>query len=251
MVESFRKRLVGGDLLLGTIVSLPSSEVAELLAHLGFDWLFIDMEHGALDILTAQKMLQAASPFIPCAVRPPSSDEVWIKKCLDIGPSGIVVPLIKSKEEAADVIQRAKYPPLGSRSVGIGRAHTYGVQFQEYIATANEDVAVILQIEHIDAVENIDEIVKISGIDGFFVGPYDLSASMGKIGKVEDDDVQEAIARVRDSAAAANIPIGIFTATGTGAKPYIEQGYRLMASGLDSMLLAGAAKELLSSMQPD
>jgi 2-dehydro-3-deoxyglucarate aldolase len=249
MIETFRRRLSRGDLLLGTMVSIASPEVAEILALAGFDWLFIDMEHGAIDIATAQQMLQAAGPGKPGVVRTPSRDEVWIKKCLDIGASGIIVPQVKSADDAERVIQFSRYPPLGSRSVGISRAHGYGTGFRDYVARANDEIAVILQIEHIEAVRNIEPIVKVQGIDALFVGPYDLSGSMGKIGEVNDPDVQEAIARVRDCASRAEVPLGIFALTPDSARAFIEAGFTLIAAGMDSMLLADAAREMLAPLR--
>ena len=138
MAVSFNERLRNEETLIGTIVSVPSPEVAEVLSLAGFDWLFIDMEHGAIDITAAQHMLQAADAVTPCLIRVPSQEEVWIKKCLDMGAAGIIVPHVNSADEARRVLAWAKYPPRGSRSVGIGRAHGYGPRFLDYMNRANE-----------------------------------------------------------------------------------------------------------------
>jgi 2-dehydro-3-deoxyglucarate aldolase len=233
--------------LVGTVLTLPSTEIAEILCSAGFDWLFIDLEHSTLGIKDAQAILQAVLPQVPCVVRVPLNDEIWIKKSLDIGASGIVVPQILSAEEAARAVRWCKYPPEGSRSVGIARAQGYGSRFNQYVATANMDTAVILQIEHIAAIQNIEAIIGIPGIDCLFIGPYDLSASMGKMGQVNDPDVQHAISKVKKCADDASIPTGIFGITPEAVKPYIEDGYTLIAIGIDTMIFGEAAKKIVDT----
>ena len=248
MASSFRQQLAQRQRLVGTLITLPSLEISEILSSSGFDWLFVDLEHSAMSVKDAQAILQAAHANAACVVRVPTNDEVWFKKCLDIGADGIIVPLIKTAEAAADAVRCCKYPPEGTRSVGIGRAHGYGPNFQGYVSSANEEIAVILQIEHIDAVNNIDAIVNVPGIDALFVGPYDLSASMGKMGQVADPDVLDAIQKVKACADQANIPLGIFGATVDAVTPYIEAGYTLIAVSIDTMLLGGAAKEITDAL---
>jgi 2-dehydro-3-deoxyglucarate aldolase/4-hydroxy-2-oxoheptanedioate aldolase len=251
MVSSFqlRQKLEEGKPLIGTVQTLNSPEVTEILAAVGFDWLFIDLEHSILDIEGAQRILQAAGPGCPCIIRPPSQDEVWIKKILDTGAAGIIVPRVKSAEEAARIVKCSKYPPEGDRSVGLSRAHGYGLSFQEYVDSANREIAVILQIEHIDAVREIETIVKIPGIDGLFVGPYDLSGSMGKIGQVNDPEVQQQIQRVRQVCLGANMVLGIFTTKPEDVKPLIEKGFTLIALGIDTMLMGQYLGQLVQSVK--
>jgi len=232
-----------GDLLLGTIITVASPEIVEIFSMSGFDWLFVDLEHSTLSINDAQRIVQIVSPQIPCCVRVPSNDEFWIKKALDIGVSGIIVPQIKTVGDAKQAVRLCKYPPEGTRSVGIARAQGYGQNCKTYIESANDEIAVILQIEHIDAVDEIANILKVPGIDCVFVGPYDLTGSMGKIGLIGDPDVQNAISKVRKRAVQAEVSLGIFGATPEAAKPFIHQGYNLIAIGIDTMLIAKAAKE--------
>ena len=211
----------------------------------GFEWIFIDLEHSVMSVKDAQLIMQAASSETQCLVRVPTIDKVWIKQVLDIGPSGIIIPQVKNADEVAEVVRLCKYPPEGSRSVGIARAQGYGEKFQEYIGSANENTAIIIQIEHVDAVENIEEIVKVSGIDCLFIGPYDLSTSMGKTGLTTDPDVQNAISKVKKFAERANIPLGIFGSTTEAVLPYIQGGYTLIAVGMDTMLITDAAKKIV------
>ena len=251
MNHRFKERLQRGETLLGTIISLPSLEVAEIMANAGFDWLFVDMEHSTLGFEMTQHILQAVDSKTTCVVRVPSPHEAWFKKCLDMGAGGIMVPQVNSAEQAQSVVKACRYPPEGERSVGIARAHGYGMAFGEYMEQANAELAVILQVEHVDSVSNIDTIVQVPGIDALFVGPYDLSASLGKTGKVDDPEVRDAISRVRENALAARVPLGIFGANPDSVKEHIESGYRLVAVGMDSLLLGQAADALISSFPRD
>lgn len=243
MKMSFKRKLIRGDLLVGTIITLPSPEITEIFCLSGFDWLFVDLEHSALNIKDAQVILQAASE-VPCVIRVASGEEVRIKKALDIGASGIIVPRIRTTEAAEMSVRLCKYPPEGIRSVGISRAQQYGQNFQEYITSANDKTAVVIQIEHIDAVNDIENILSISGIDALFIGPYDLSASMGKTGDITDPDVQNAILHVKNCAERAKIPLGIFGVTADALNPYIQSGYTLLAVSMDTMLVGNAAKNI-------
>lgn len=249
MNASFKKKLIEKELLLGTILTLPSTEIVEIICQAGVDWLFIDLEHSALSIRDAQLMLQVAGPEIPGLIRVPSNDDVWIKKALDIGATGIIVPQVNTAAGAQRAVQFCKYPPEGSRSVGIARAQGYGDKFQEYVASANSDIAVVIQIEHIDAVANIDKILAVPGIDSLFVGPYDLSASMGKTGLTTDPEVQAAISKMKQAATRANIPLGIFGPTAEAVSHYIQDGYTLIAVGIDTMLIGKAAKEMVAALK--
>jgi len=249
MNNLFKKRLIQGDLQIGTIVTLPSTEVAEVLCLAGFDWLFVDLEHSAMGVQDAQAILQAASPKVPCVIRVPAIDEVWIKKCLDAGAAGIIVPQIRTSEDAGRAVQLCRYPPVGSRGVGIARAQAYGAGFTDYVARANDEIAVVVQIEHVDAVANLDSIISVPGIDALFVGPYDLSGSMGKLGQVKDPEVQAAIAQVKLTAGRAGIPLGIFGTTAEAVMPHIADGYKLIAVGTDAVMLGAMARETLATLR--
>ncbi|MCA9072173.1 MAG: 2,4-dihydroxyhept-2-ene-1,7-dioic acid aldolase, partial [Planctomycetaceae bacterium] len=165
MHKSFRQDLRDHKLLLGTMVTLPTPATAELLADLGFDWLFIDGEHGPLDTAEILALLQTVGDKSACVVRVPVAEETPIKKVLDLGATGIIAPQVNTAEHAANVVKWSRYAPQGSRGVGLARAHGYGMQFQEYVESANDRVAVIVQAEHVQAVENIESIVQVEGID--------------------------------------------------------------------------------------
>jgi 2-keto-3-deoxy-L-rhamnonate aldolase RhmA len=234
--------------LVGTIVSLASPEVAEVLSAAGFDWLFIEAEHGPLEALTIQRILQGAGST-PCLVRLAGSDDIWIKQALDVGAAGIIAPLVNSAERAAQVVSWAKYAPFGTRGVGVGRAHGYGFNFQEYVSSANDETVVVVQAEHIDAVNNLEAIVQVPGVDGVLVGPYDLSASLGRIGEMTHPDVVSAIERVTQVCRAADMPLGIFGMSAEAVKPYVERGYTLITVGIDTVLLGNAARQMLKQIK--
>src|SRR6185436_3222645 len=164
MAHSFRSRLRAGETLFAPLMTLNSPAVAELMAEAGFDWLFIDAEHSTLDASQMQSLLQAAGST-PCVIRLTSGDDVPIKKALDIGAAGIIVPQVNSADQARRIVQSAKYAPIGQRGLGIARAHRYGLKVREYMQSANEDTAVIVQAEHRDAVADIEAIVRVDGVD--------------------------------------------------------------------------------------
>lgn len=234
--------------MIGVIISLPSPDIAEALSRCGFDWLFIDMEHGSIDFSVLSDLLRAAQPATPCAIRIPAIDEVWTKRCLDLGADGLIVPQIRTPEEAHRIVRWSKYPPQGERSVGIARAHGYGAAFTDYVARANDDVAVILQVEHIEAIRQIDSLLSVAGVDAVFVGPYDLSASMGRIGQVDDPEVTGAVDRVREASRAAGMPTGIFAPSIPAARAHASSGDTLLAVGIDIQMLAEAAVDRIASL---
>jgi 2-keto-3-deoxy-L-rhamnonate aldolase RhmA len=229
-------------------MTLNSPAVAELMAEAGFDWLFIDAEHSTLDTSQMQSLLQA-SALTPCVIRLAAGDDVPIKKALDIGAAGIIVPQVNSADHARRIVQSAKYAPVGQRGLGIARAHRYGLKVREYMQTANDDTAVIVQAEHRDAVTNIEAIVRVEGVDGVLIGPYDLSASLGVPGAVDHPDVRAAIERARTSCQAAGVAIGIFGLTADAVRPYMEKGFTMIVAGVDTVLLGNAATALVSALR--
>ena len=249
MTDSFRSRLLRGDTLIGTMVTLPTAATAEILADTGFDWLFIDGEHGPLEFSDILSILQAVGHKIPCIVRVPAGDEVPIKKVLDLGADGIIAPQVNTAQQAADVVRFARYAPQGGRGVGLARAQGYGARFQEYLDSANDNVAVIVQAEHADAVKNIDAIINVPGVDAIQLGPYDLSASLGKMGMIDDPVVTAAIDRITDACQSAGMRLGQFGVTVGAVRPYIKKGYSLITAGVDTLFLGSAAKRMLTELR--
>jgi 2-dehydro-3-deoxyglucarate aldolase/4-hydroxy-2-oxoheptanedioate aldolase len=249
MYEFFFDRLKNGELLLGTILTMPSPETAELLSKAGFDWLFVDMEHTSIGVKDVQRILQAVGQEFPCLVRVPILDEVWIKKVLESGPTGIIVPHVNTPEEVEKILGWSKYPPAGTRSVGVSRAQGYGLSLQDYVSKANQTLIVLPQVEHIEAVRNLDSFVKIPGLSAIFVGPHDLSGSIGKLGQVEDPEVFGLIQDVQALCTKAGVVTGIFGMDAEAAKPYIDIGYSLVAVGTDTSHLIKSAQDTLQSLR--
>jgi 2-keto-3-deoxy-L-rhamnonate aldolase RhmA len=249
MKSDFRTRLRRGDRLLGTLVTLPCPSATEVLAGVGFDWLFIDCEHGPLETVDVLGILQAAADRVACLVRVPQGNEVAIKKVLDLGADGVIVPQVNTAQQAADVVRFCRYAPQGARGVGLARAHGYGLAFQAYMETANDRVSVVVQAEHALAAENIESIVKLDGIDAVLLGPYDLSASLGHTGKLDHPAVVSAIDHITKVCQDARIPLGYFGVTAVAVRPFMERGYTLIVAGVDTLLLGSAAQRLLADLR--
>ncbi|MFP6752999.1 MAG: aldolase/citrate lyase family protein [Pirellulaceae bacterium] len=246
--SGFKSRLASGEKLLGSMITLPCPAAAEILVELGYQWLFIDGEHGPLETAEVLSILQAVGDRVPCIVRVPAAAEVPIKKMLDLGAAGIIAPQVNTAQQAADVVAWSLYAPEGCRGVGLARAHGYGLKFQEYVESANQEVTVIVQAEHAEAVENIEQIAQVPGIDAVLLGPYDLAASLGKMGQVDDPEVTAAIDRITAACQAAGIPLGIFGVTADAIRPYAEKGYNLLVAGTDTIFLASAAGKMFEDL---
>ena len=249
MVRDFRKRLRAGETLLGTMLTLPSAAVAEILADAGFDWLFVDCEHGSMDVRAVQEIVQAVGHRIACLVRVPEGTEGEIKRILDVGAQGIIVPQVNTAAQAAAIVQYSRYAPLGCRGVGIGRAQGYGARFSEYVATANDEVVVVVQAEQRDAVASIEQITAVAGIDCVLLGPYDLSASFNRMGQIHDPEVVQAIERVIQHCRSVSIPTGYFGVTAEAVQEYERRGCGLLVAGVDVVYLSGGASRMLRTLR--
>ena len=240
---SFRTALKKGKPLIGTLMQMPLPECAEIYVEAGYDWLFVDLEHSPMDARNALDILTAVDTRIPCVVRVPWNDEAHIKKALDIGATGIIVPLVNTVEDARLAVGRCKYPPAGFRSVGVTRGHRYDIDFESYMKRANDEIAVIVQIEHVEAVRNIEAILDVPGIDGVFVGPFDMSGSMDLPGQINHPQVQDAITKVIAACQKRDIALCIYCHTPDHAKRYLQQGYKVIGLCTDYIMLARIAAE--------
>ncbi len=249
MSHEFRTKLKNSELLIAPMVTLSCPETAEILSEVGYDWLFLDAEHSTYSPADLQAIIGRVGQTLPCLVRVAAPEEVQIKKALDIGAAGIIAPQVNTPEIAEKVVAFSKYAPQGSRGVGLGRAHGYGFTFDEYLASANENSTVVVQAEHIDAVDNIEQIVKVPGIDAVLIGPYDLSASLKKIGEIDHPDVVNAIQHVTEVCRQCDIPLGIFGVTVDAVKPYIEKGFTLITAGVDTVMLGQSARKMLGQLK--
>lgn len=244
MTEAWRAKFGGRSPLFGTLTSLPSAEVAEILVEAGFDWLFVDMEHGGFDTAGVQLVLQAVAGRKPCLVRVPRNEPNAIARALDTGADGLIFPHVNTAEEARECVAAALYPPEGTRSIGLARAQGYGARVAESLSGANRATVRVAQVEHILAARNIAGILAVPGIDAVFIGPFDLSGSLGKPGRTSDPEVVEAIRTVREAAAAAGIPSGIFAPNAEAGRAAASAGFTLIAVATDALLLGEAARRL-------
>lgn len=191
--ESLKSKLKNNTLSIGSWINFAHPAIAEIMADAGFDWLVVDMEHSVITIREAEELiriidLKGKTPL----VRLTANDPNQIKRVMDAGAHGVIVPMVNSKEQAEAAVRAVKYPPVGARGVGLARAQKYGFGFEEYVARQKDSI-VIAQIEHIEAIHNLEQILSVEGIDGTIIGPYDLSGSMGKPGKFMEEDVLEAL----------------------------------------------------------
>ena len=240
-----KQLLADGQPAIGTFMALGSTLGAEQLAHAGFDWLVIDQEHGAIDATLTQSILQAISTTdtVPL-VRVPWNSGDWIKRALDAGAYGVVVPMVNDRADAEAAVRSTRYPPAGARSIGGSRTRLYGGA--DYIERANDEILLMVQIEHVTAVENAREILSVPGIDGYFIGPGDLCASLG-LPNTWDPDFPEywaALERVQRAAVEVGKPGGIHASPGR-VTAMLERGYQFIAVGFDISFMASAAAAAL------
>jgi 2-dehydro-3-deoxyglucarate aldolase len=240
--------------LVGSWLSTASPIAAELMAESGLDFVCVDAEHSAVDLGTTQSLFQAIKagdrscrPF----VRLPGGGYSDPKRYVDAGAAGIIAPLVNSKEEAEELVRSVKYPPLGERGVGFCRANAYGRDVLEHFETANDEVSLIVQIEHIDAVECVDRILSVDGVDGAFIGPFDLSASMGLTAQFENQDFIDARDRVLESCKRHDCAAGIHVVAPEPDEVLqrVSEGYRLIAYTLDITALWKVYSEGLNSIR--
>lgn len=216
--------------------------MTELLAGSGMDWLLIDTEHGAAGWETVEDMIRAmkGTEVVPI-VRVAGNDPVLIKKALDRGAFGVVVPLVNTAEQAKAAVSACRYPPEGIRGVAGGRANRYGVDLVEYVAEWNQQALVICQLETREAVENAESIAAVPGIDVLFIGPNDLSANLDRFRKFDDPEFTRAVDQIMQAARAHRKAAGIMAAAADDTLARIDQGFRFISVGSDARMLGAAA----------
>jgi 4-hydroxy-2-oxoheptanedioate aldolase len=245
-----KSRLKSGQPSVGTWLSLPCAPAARYIAQLGFDWLTVDTEHQPIGIETATAMFAGIAGAGPAPLaRVPWNNGQNIKRVLDCGAWGIVVPMVETRAEAEAAVGAAKYPPAGIRSVG-GSLHAlnFGTEAANYYARANEEVLVVLQIESARAVENADDLLSVPGIDAIFIGPNDLMASMGMTPAMESDDRRfvEALRHIATTARKYGVAPGIHVANHEAARRRIEEGFQFIALASDLRFMLAAARDELA-----
>jgi len=234
--KALKNSLKKNKLTVGSWVTIPSPNIIELLAQYNFDWLCIDIEHNVFNnesIIYLIRLIQSYD--IAALVRVSSNDEVIIKHVMDAGADGVIIPMVNSLEDARAAVDSVYYPPTGKRGVGLSRAQKYGATFLEYQEWLKENAVIIAQIEHHEAIANLEKIIGLDAIDGVLVGPYDLSASMGYPGEFEREDVQEQLKKFQFICDKENFPYGlhIVDPNPNALQSKSNEGYNLIAYGTD------------------
>lgn len=254
LARKIKEKMRRGEASVGSWMSMAHPSIAEILSMAGYDWVVIETEHTAIDVSEVLRLIIAIEQrgAVPL-VRLAWNDPIQAKAVLDSGAAGVLVPMVNTKADAELAVNMTKYPPLGFRGVGLARAQGYGENFDEYVKNANQDSLLIVQIEHKDAVANIEEILSVPGIDGTFIGPYDLSLSLGIPGQIRHPDVVAAKKKVREATIARGLVAGVhFVQPSTAAedcKQAIAEGYRFIAVGTDILFLGDSARTLQKRIQ--
>lgn len=240
-----RTKLKSGHLSVGSWITIGAPAIAEILARAGFEWLVIDLEHSALSIAQAVELIRTIDLCgVTPLVRLTSNDGNQIKRVLDAGAHGIVVPMVNSAADAERAVAATRYAPRGTRGVGLSRAQGYGTRFAEYLAWQEEGAIVIPQIEHRDAVNALESILRVPGVDGFIVGPYDLSCSLGIAGQFDHPDYQRAMARILETGRRLGVASGLHIVEPDvrALERTVREGYTFIAYSVDFRMLDVSAR---------
>jgi 2-keto-3-deoxy-L-rhamnonate aldolase RhmA len=244
LANRVKEMLARGEPTVGHWLSLASPALAELLASFGMDWLMLDTEHGPASYETVEDIIRAVrpTPAVPL-VRVHDGQHSTIKKVLDRGAMGVLVPLVESAEQARAIVAACKFPPEGTRGIAGTRASRFGLDLKAYVESWNRDVIVGVQIETRPGVEQVEAIAAVPGIDLLFVGPNDLSAGLGVFQQFERPEFRQAVERIRRAADARGLATGYMAFDAASTVQKVEEGFRFVAVGTDARLLAAAAQQ--------
>lgn len=249
---NLKQKLQKRQVTIGSWITMGNTVVAEIMAGSGYDWLTVDMEHSAITIDIAQDLIRVIelSGVVPL-VRVGKNDSNLIKRVMDAGAHGVIVPMVNSKDDAEKAVASVKYSPKGFRGVGLARAQKYGFDFAGYKTWNDEESIVIVQIEHIQAVENLEEILSVHGVDGFIIGPYDLSGSLGVPGQFDNPDVKDALKKVLDISKKTNALSGYHVIPPEAEAFYekVNEGYKFIAHSLDILFLGNQCRATLKAIK--
>ncbi len=241
-----KQRLKQGDAVIGSWITLGHAGIAEIMARAGYDWLVVDLEHSVISIAAAGDLIRVIDLCgVAPLVRLTSNDRDQIKRVMDAGAHGIVVPMVNSAADATAAVAAVRYAPAGVRGVGLARAQGYGVRFREYFEWQAAHAVVIVQIEHRDALDQLDAILTVDGVDGFMIGPYDLSCSMGLPGQFDHPDFIAAMDQILAAGRRLGVPSGLHIVEPDCERlaASLAQGYRFIAYSVDIRLLDVAARQ--------
>ena len=245
-----KKLMKDGKKTLGCWIHTGNPMAAELLGQLGFDWVMIDTEHGPLQLETITSVMQVlrATETLPF-VRVAWNDPVLIKRAFDCGTYGVMIPMVCSKEEVEQAVRHVKIPPVGIRGIARTRSLNYGLDVKDYLAKANEELMTIVQVEHIRAVENLEEMLSVEGFDVIFIGPGDLSISMGYPGQMDHPKVQDTINYIVETTKKAGIPLGTISGSIEDTNKRFEQGFQFICLNGDLHFMRVAAMDAIERVK--
>ena len=251
-MQSLKSRIIAGETTVGCWITLAHPAIAEIMARAGFDWLAVDLEHSVITIREAEELIRviALSGTAPL-VRLSANDPVQIKRVMDAGAHGVIVPMVNSADQARAAVAAMQYPPHGFRGVGLARAQGYGTSFPSYADWLVEDAVCIVQVEHRDAVDDLENILAVDGVDGFIVGPYDLSGSYGVPGAFDDPRMVEALKRIRETSARLGARAGIHVIEPDPEElaARVSEGYTFVAYSLDIRMLDSVCRAGLKRLR--
>jgi 2-dehydro-3-deoxyglucarate aldolase len=248
----FRQALLARERLIGCWASLSSPISTEVLGYSGFDWLLIDGEHAPNDLSSILLQLMALKDSPSAAVvRPQWAEPVLLKRLLDLGVYNFLMPFVESAEQAALAVAATRYPPRGIRGIAVAqRSNRFG-HVPDYFERINDNISVMVQIESRPAVDAVEEIARVDGVDALFIGPSDLSASLGHLGKPQHPEVQSAIQHVLDVARSRGKPVGVLSGVEADCRRYLDLGMTVVAVGMDVVLLRNASRDLCQRFKPE
>ncbi|MFM0010521.1 4-hydroxy-2-oxoheptanedioate aldolase [Paraburkholderia sediminicola] len=245
-LNPFKAALANGQRQIGFWLSMADAYLAEVSATAGFEWLLIDAEHAPNDVRSILAQLQAVAPYsAEAVVRPVNGDPALLKRLLDIGARNLLVPMIDTADQARACVAAVRYPPHGIRGVGsaVGRASRWSSR-TDYLDIADSEICLLVQAETVTALDNLEAICAVDGVDGIFIGPADLAASMGHRGKPGHPEVQNAIEAAMRTIIASGKAAGTLTSDPVLARRYLELGCTFVATGVDILVFANAARKL-------
>ncbi|MCY1667524.1 HpcH/HpaI aldolase family protein [Rhizobium sp. SL86] len=246
-MSGFRQKCIGFERVVGTFSAIPHPVAIEVTAAAGLDFLCIDWEHSQIGRERIEDLVRAADVHkVPAMVRVPGHTPEWIASVLDAGAAGVLVPRVSTAAQAQAAVMATRYPPVGERGVGPGRASAYGYRIPDYLKAANESLVLAIQVETAEGLANIEEIVKVEGVDVIFIGPGDLSVSINAMGPAGAEKLNAAIETITSTARAAGKAVGIFRPSADDVGKWANAGISFFMLASDTMFLgaslaAGAA----------
>lgn len=247
-----KEKLTNKKITIGSWVTIPSQAVIEILSTAGFEWLTIDLEHSPISIESVNNLIgHIQGNNMQALVRVSENEKTVIKRVLDAGADGVIIPMVNSLADAKNAIDYIKYPTTGSRGVGLNRAQKFGTEFQNYLKWIDKNVVIIFQIEHIDAIDSLEKILQLDDLDGIIVGPYDLSSSMGYPGDYHRDEVRNILSKIEKFTKKYNKSLGyhVIESDHNYSLKKINDGYNLLAFSMDFFFLGDMARNEMKKLK--